>query len=158
MHSGRKVVVRTPLDVFEARRVVRQLATLHGFGVRGRQALEIVTSELATNILKHGIEGSLLVERVDHEQSPALRLEASDRGPRIANLETALRDGSDGSGPVDPAKFWGRRGIAAGLGAIYRLSDAFEYEHTAAGNRFVVLVRRDLAERRQPGRLLRGDE
>ncbi|MFT3924580.1 MAG: ATP-binding protein [Myxococcales bacterium] len=154
-----RVPVRNPLDIFELRRILRGLADSQGFSSKARQSLEIVATELATNILKHGVEGNVELSCLDDiKWGPALRLEATDRGPKITNLAAALKDGSDAGGPIDPAHFWRRGGIAAGLGAIARLSDELHYEHVGSGNRFVVVISRRSAEQRVPGRGVAGRE
>ncbi len=151
-----RVEVGTTLDVFELRRALRAVGQPYAFGARARQCLELVATELATNILKHGVRGHVLIGcSVEGNKGPRICLEAHDLGPRIENLARALVDGSDAHGPLAPEAYWGRPGIGAGLGAIARLSDDFSYEHTGSGNRFVAIIFRDAAERRLPGVLRR---
>lgn len=128
------IPVREALDVFDARRAARLFAEALGFDRRASQEITIVVSELATNILKYGIRGEVLLEAVeDAALGPGLRVIARDEGPEIRDFATAVLDGYDGSGPIDPGHIIGRRGIGAGLGAVVRLSDAVEYVSGDAG-------------------------
>jgi len=97
-------------------------------------------SELATNILKHGREGSIAFSVItDPTKGLGIRLVADDHGPPIETLSTAFIDGNTSAGPIDPLDLWRRRGIGAGLGAISRLGDQVGYSRLAQGNRFEVL-------------------
>jgi serine/threonine-protein kinase RsbT len=120
--------VREELDVFEARRAVRRLAFDLGFGLHAREELVIVVSELGSNILKYGIEGDITFEPLNDERlGAAIKIVARDIGPPIADLTLALTDGYSDRGPIDPIELRKRRGFGAGLGAILRLTDSFEY-------------------------------
>jgi anti-sigma regulatory factor (Ser/Thr protein kinase) len=121
--------IEDELDVFGARRAGRQVAVQAGFVRREQEELAIVISELATNILKYGIRGDITIELVsDDQRGLGVRVTARDIGPPIFNLETALVDGQGDRGPIDPCQLLRRRGLGAGLGAVVRLSDSFEYE------------------------------
>ena len=114
----------------QARRMARQ------FGLSTKRAAEIaiVASELATNIAKHGIRGDLTVILDDDAQPRgALLVVARDIGPPIKDLATAVTDGCDGEGPIDPALFLHRHGLGTGLGAVLRLSDRFDYQELPEG-------------------------
>lgn len=116
------------LDVFSARWTAQRMAAAIGFSSAARMEIAIVVSELATNILKYGIRGEIVIRRVQEaELGPGLELIAFDEGPPLADLATAIQDGHGDRGPIDPARQLGRGGIGSGLGAIIRLSDLFEY-------------------------------
>jgi anti-sigma regulatory factor (Ser/Thr protein kinase) len=127
------------LDVFDARRALRELALEAGFDRRAAAEWTIVVSELSTNILKYGICGELRVERLDDPlRGRGLRVTAYDVGPPFRDLAAALEDGSDDVGPIDPAQLAKRGGIGAGLGAVVRLTDEFSLESEPVGKRIVV--------------------
>jgi serine/threonine-protein kinase RsbT len=122
------VPVREELDVFEARRTARRIAGEVGFDPKSREELAIAVSELASNILKHGISGDMLFEKVKVERlGGGVRVVARDVGPPIADLTLAVRDGYSDKGPIDPYDFHQRKGFGCGLGAVLRFTDFFEY-------------------------------
>jgi anti-sigma regulatory factor (Ser/Thr protein kinase) len=120
--------IRESLDVFAARRAGRALAMSLGFGRREAEEMVIVISELATNIVKYGIQGDITIETVQDETlGLGIQVTARDVGPPFADLALALKDGWSDRGPIDPLQITRRGGIGAGLGAVVRFSDAFEY-------------------------------
>ncbi len=120
--------IRDALDVFAARRKGHALAAAIGFPQLACLEIAIVISELATNILKYGVRGEIAMRRTEAPgRGVGIELVAEDEGPPLASFATALLDGHEDSGPIDPARQVGRGGIGAGLGAILRMSDEFEY-------------------------------
>ena len=136
-----RVNVADPLDVFTARWAAETLATSIGFPAPARLEIAIVVSELATNIIKYGVRGRIVMARTeDATLGPGIELIAEDEGPPLADLATAIRDGFGDRGPIDPARQIGRGGIGAGLGAIIRFTDTFEY-HAGQGHKTFRTVR-----------------
>jgi anti-sigma regulatory factor (Ser/Thr protein kinase) len=128
-------------DVYVAQQLTRRGAQATGFSPTACAELMIVASELASNILKYGRRGTLEIESIHHPQrGPGLRLRATDEGPPFKNFETALRDGFNDDGPVDPAALIARRGTASGLGAVQRLTDELTWEALEVG-KAVIAVR-----------------
>ncbi|HEY2512332.1 MAG TPA: ATP-binding protein [Polyangiaceae bacterium] len=147
-----EVLVTTDIHVFAARSAVRAQAEAVGFGRIQCDELAIVASELASNILKYGVRGAIVVGAVnDSEQGPGLRIEARDRGPAFRDIATAIQDGCGDAGPLDPAMMSRRRGLGAGLGAVVRFTDSFECQQEEGSKRIIVVryVRRPHA--RRPG-------
>jgi anti-sigma regulatory factor (Ser/Thr protein kinase) len=132
--------IRESLDVFTARRRARQLAASIGFAPAPSLEIAIVVSELGTNILKYGVRGEITVKTTDPPQPPGIDITAEDEGPPLADLELAVRDGYGDRGPIDPDRWLGRGGIGAGLGAVIRLSDSFEY-HPGPGKKYFRAIR-----------------
>lgn len=121
-------------DVLTVQRAARDLARDQGFSERDAIELSIVASELATNIVKYGVRGSVRLDAIDDpEKGAGVRLVAFDRGPPFNNFDMALRDGCDDKGPLDPATLHNRGGIGAGLGAVARLSDEIGWAPTRDG-------------------------
>jgi anti-sigma regulatory factor (Ser/Thr protein kinase) len=112
----------------------RRLAQQFGFSARRAAEVAIVVSELAGNIARHGIRGDLTII-LDDDTPPrgALTVLARDIGPPIKDLATAMTDGCDDTGPIDPALLLHRGGLGTGLGAVLRLSDRFDYQELPEG-------------------------
>lgn len=124
--------IRGRVDAVVASSQARQLAA--GFGLPDRRAMEfaIVVSELASNIVKHGIRGEIVVT-LDHGSPGEIAVAARDVGPPIRDLQLALTDGYDDQGPIDPALILRRGGLGTGLGAVARLADRLEYQEEEGG-------------------------
>lgn len=120
--------VRARSDAIVAGSQARRLAREWGLGAKRSMELAIVVSELASNIVKHGIQGELsLAFLPDAPPHGEVTVVARDVGPPIRDLELAMTDGYDDQGPIDPALLLRRRGLGTGLGAIARLADRVEY-------------------------------
>jgi anti-sigma regulatory factor (Ser/Thr protein kinase) len=134
-----QVALTEPSQVAEARRAATRLARHVGFDdvAAGRAAL--VVTEAATNVLKHAGEGQVLLAASAGPPPAVATLEvvALDRGPGIADLALALRDGHSTAGTA-----------GNGLGAIRRLADVFDL-YSAPG-RGTALVAQLLARRENP--------
>jgi anti-sigma regulatory factor (Ser/Thr protein kinase) len=99
----------------EARRVGTALARSAGLSEVDVGRLGIVVTEAATNLVKHGGGGEILLRALRHARSIGVGLLALDRGPGIADLGRALRDGFSSAGSP-----------GTGLGAIRRLASSFD--------------------------------
>lgn len=127
------------IAAFTVRRGVRDLARQIGFGEKACEELVIVVSELSSNILKYGVAGTIEmgpVEDLDH--GAGIQIVAEDETPPF-DLPTALRDGHDARGQLDPAKIFRRGGIGAGMGAIVRFSHIIQMEPCPHGKRIRVV-------------------
>jgi anti-sigma regulatory factor (Ser/Thr protein kinase) len=87
------------------------MAERQGFGEVDSARVALVATELATNILKHGNGGEILVGPFGEGSDGGIELIALDKGPGIANVAASLADGHSTAGT--PGK---------GLGAIVRQS------------------------------------
>lgn len=129
-----EVRIEHQADIIAAQQVARRAARSVGFSRRVCAELMIVASELSSNILKYGKRGVLRVEPVDDPQRGAgLRVTAEDRGPPFKSFETALLDGFDDQGPLDPLVLASRKGTASGLGAVRRLTHEVGWEPREIG-------------------------
>lgn len=109
------VTVTEASQVAEARRRAVTMAESHGFGETAAGRVAIVTTELATNIVKYGVPGEILVGTYEDTTGMGIQVLALDKGPGLGDPVHALRDGHSTGGS---------RGM--GLGAVKRLSDAFD--------------------------------
>lgn len=132
--------VRVWVDVMTARRAARSLAGDVGFPSREATELAIVTSELGSNILKYGGYGSLVLKALEPRDSTGggIAIIARDHGPQFHDLATALQDGCDDRGPLDPLQLLSRKGIGGGLGAVVRLTHTFAVHPLPDGKEIVV--------------------
>lgn len=115
-------------EVGAARRAAVSLAERLGFSDTGAGRIAIAVTELATNLVRHGGGGELIL-RESPDGVPAIEVVALDRGPGIVNLAEALRDGFSTAG--SPGE---------GLGAVARQADHWEL-FTLPGNGTVALAR-----------------
>jgi serine/threonine-protein kinase RsbT len=107
------------VDVYVAIGRGRELAMSLGFDEIDRTRIEIVILELARNILAHAHEGKLCLEALETSGRNGMAVEAQDRGPGIADVELAMRDGYSTA-----------QTLGAGLPGVRRLMDDFAIEST----------------------------
>ncbi|MCX5387363.1 ATP-binding SpoIIE family protein phosphatase [Streptomyces sp. NBC_00083] len=97
--------------------------------------LVLAVAELAGNLTKHAVDGSLLLRVVRTHAAPGTDVLAGvevisvDGGPGMADIPAALRDGMSTSGT-----------LGIGLGAVQRLADSFSL-HSQPGNGTIQLAR-----------------
>ncbi len=117
MMSSYRMEVSHESHVGQVRR--HALEAAHRLGADDARAGEaaIVATELATNLLKHGGGGEMLVQEVKDARSPALEMHALDTGPGMANVNVCLRDGYSTAGSA-----------GTGLGAVQRLAEQFQIQ------------------------------
>jgi anti-sigma regulatory factor (Ser/Thr protein kinase) len=121
-------------DVVVAGSQGRRLALRYGFDLKRATEIAIVVSELASNIVKHGVRGEIrLIWSPEVPPHGEIAVEAHDVGPPIHDLQLAMTDGYDDRGPIDPALILRRGGLGTGLGAVARLADRVEYREEAGG-------------------------
>ena len=109
--------VTEPSHTAEVRRFATQLAQAAGFNESEAGGVALVTTELATNLLKHASSGEIVVRPIVHGRVPGVELLALDRGLGISNLAQCLRDGYSTAGSP-----------GTGLGAIARLATEFDIQ------------------------------
>jgi anti-sigma regulatory factor (Ser/Thr protein kinase) len=145
--------VSSEFDAVGARSAARRCAGKLGFPAKEIEEIAIVVSELASNILKYGPPGEIVIESVnDPREGLGLRIDAFDRGPAFRSIDLALRDGFHDAGPIDPDQRPRRVGIGAGLGAVRRFSDSFDYEVLPQGGKRISVVRYVRGPKRRPVR------
>ena len=122
--------VRSDEDVVRSRQLVRQWAVELGFSLVEQTKIITAASEIARNTVLHGGGGVMQVEALYEGPRRGLRLTFQDKGPGIANLEEAMRDGFTTGG-----------GLGLGLGGAKRLSNEFAVESRVGEGTRVVLAR-----------------
>jgi len=143
VHSGghqMHLEVTDSTHVGACRREAQRLAELARFDATSAGRVAIVASELATNLVRHGGGGELLLQPVADEHGLQIELLAIDRGPGMYSVERSLRDGYSTGGSS-----------GTGLGAVQRLSAAFDiYSRPGAGTVVLSRVSPRKSARRSP--------
>ena len=115
--------------VATARRQVGAFARAHGMSEKIQDRLDLVCSELCTNLIKHTPKGGqILVQGLIAPSGRGMEMFAIDSGHGM-NVDTCMADGFSTSGT-----------LGTGLGAVKRMSDEFEI-HALPGKGTTVQTR-----------------
>lgn len=117
-------------DVVLVRQAVRVRAVECGFSLVDQTKLVTAASELARNALEHGGGGIMILEVLNDGLRRAVRLTFQDRGPGIADIQQALKDGYTTGG-----------GLGLGLGGAKRLSNEFDISSAPGQGTRVTITR-----------------
>jgi anti-sigma regulatory factor (Ser/Thr protein kinase) len=123
-----RIDVTDPSGTGHARRSAARLASRLELGQECEGRLAIVVTELATNLVKHGKGGELLLRALRAGERRGVGILSLDHGPGLANPARALRDGYSSAGSP-----------GTGLGAIQRQATVFDL-HSAPGAGMAVLA------------------
>lgn len=129
------VPIEDPSQVALARRTAGELALAAGLDQQRCSAVNIVTVELANNLLQHAGSGQLLFQFV--QTTGSFDIMAVDHGPGMANVERCLEDG-----------YSTRSTPGLGLGAVRRFALSFSAYSTP--NRTTVVAARMAEGKPQP--------
>lgn len=102
-------------QVAGARRRATAIAHQAGFESTDAGRVAIVATELATNLVKYGVQGQLLVGVFEDRTGSGVEVISLDKGPGIGDLRESLRDGHSTGGSA-----------GTGLGAVRRQSHLFD--------------------------------
>jgi serine/threonine-protein kinase RsbT len=116
--------------VVAVRQLVRQRAVDLGFSLVDQTKVITAASELGRNTIQHGGGGQALVEVINDGARRGLRLTFEDRGPGIADIPLAMRDGYSTQG-----------GLGLGLSGAKRLSNEFAIVSSPGEGTRVVITR-----------------
>src|SRR5690242_2733183 len=106
--------IRSQEDIVRVRQSTREAAIAQGFTLVDQTKLVTAASELARNTLDYGGGGEVEITRLQVPPRRGVRLIFSDKGPGIADVDLALKDGYTSGG-----------GLGLGLGGAKRLSNDF---------------------------------
>ena len=120
----------SPEDVVRARQGVRNRAVAVGFSLVDQTKFVTAASEIARNTLIHGGGGSMHIEILSEGKRNGVRLIFRDKGPGIADLTLAMRDGYSTGG-----------GLGMGLPGAKRLCNDFDLSSKPGEGTTVTLVR-----------------
>ena len=122
--------VRSSNEIVVARQVVRRWAVDLGFTLVEQTKVITAASELARNTIDHGGGGTMRVQALRDGGRIGLRLTFEDKGPGIADVELALKDGYTTGG-----------GLGLGLSGARRLSNDFTLESRPGEGTRVTITR-----------------
>lgn len=122
--------IRTSTDLVRIRQRVRELALEASFSLVDQTKLVTAASELARNTLEHGKGGEATLELLADGIRKGVRLTFVDKGPGIADVTQALRDG-----------YTTGNGMGLGLGGAKRLVSEFHIESTVGQGTRVQVTR-----------------
>ncbi|OZI20884.1 hypothetical protein CAL26_25835 [Bordetella genomosp. 9] len=116
-------------QVAEARRQAVATAKNNGLSETLQNRAALVITELATNLVKYGRGGEVIVRPCPTPGEAGLEILALDKGPGIASIEQSMNDGySSGSS------------LGVGMGSIARLSSHVDI-YTSQGTGTAILAR-----------------
>lgn len=110
-----EVRIQTEADIAVARRAVRDVAARIGFGVTEIARIVTAASELGRNVHKYAGSGVMRWHALSNGAANGLELRFEDKGPGIADINEALREGHTTGG-----------GLGMGLPGAKRLMDEME--------------------------------
>lgn len=102
-------------EVGDARRQIAALTKRLGWPEPVRAKLGLLVNEAGANMVRHAQQGQMIVRVLQPAEGVGIELLALDRGPGMASVEQCMRDGFSTAGSA-----------GTGLGALRRLSDAFD--------------------------------
>jgi serine/threonine-protein kinase RsbT len=121
--------LQTSDDVVRVRQIVRGWSVELGFSLIDQTKVVTAASELARNTVIHGAGGTARLEALQDGGRRGLRVVFEDKGPGIADVDQALRDG-----------YTSGIGLGLGLGGARRLSNEFLIEsHVGEGTRVTIV-------------------
>ncbi|HEY7496726.1 MAG TPA: anti-sigma regulatory factor [Candidatus Tectomicrobia bacterium] len=128
-HAG-EISLHSESDIVTARKTVRTVAGQLGFGITDVTRIVTAASELARNAFLYAGAGVMRWQVLTPGSGQGLELTFEDKGPGIADIEQALREGYTTSG-----------GLGLGLPGAKRLMDETEI-HSEVGKGTTVVVRK----------------
>jgi serine/threonine-protein kinase RsbT len=132
MATARREVqeIQTADDVMRIRQQVRACAMEVGLSLVDQTKIITAASELARNTLDYGGGGTAIIEIVANDVRRGLRLTFEDKGPGIADIELAMKDGyTTGSG------------LGLGLSGAKRLSNEFSIDSRVGEGTRITIAR-----------------
>ncbi len=94
---------------------IHAVAVKAGFTAKRTGEIDIIISEMVSNLSKHAVDGELLVKLIEEEGIQGMEIIAIDNGPGINDVPRMMADGISTTNT-----------LGHGLGAIQRLSDKFQ--------------------------------
>jgi anti-sigma regulatory factor (Ser/Thr protein kinase) len=125
----RRHVIGDESQIGEARRSAQRLASAYGLDATQTGRVAIAATELASNLLRHGGGGELLLQPIRSGAAENIELLAIDKGRGMNDVARCLGDGYSTGGTS-----------GTGLGAVRRLSAEFDI-YSVPGEGTVVMSR-----------------
>ncbi|WSS24204.1 anti-sigma regulatory factor [Streptomyces sp. NBC_01190] len=128
--SVQEVPIGASGDVVKARQAVRVLAQQARLSLVDQTKLVTAASELARNTLTYGGGGSMRGSLVRRNVKEGVRVQFSDQGPGIPDLDLALTDGWSSG-----------RGMGLGLSGAKRLVDEFDLDSEVGKGTVITVIK-----------------
>jgi serine/threonine-protein kinase RsbT len=122
--------IRSSDDVVRVRQMTRTMALEAGLSLVDQTKIITAASELARNTLDYGGGGKVQIELIEAGGRRGVRLTFEDKGPGIADIGTALKDG-----------YTTGKGMGLGLGGAKRLANEFSIESKPGEGTKIVIAR-----------------
>jgi serine/threonine-protein kinase RsbT len=130
IERGERTEVRSAEDVVRVRQAVRTHAAAAGLSLVDQTKIITAASELARNMVDYGGGGQVRFEIVNDGRRRGLRLTFEDRGPGIADIELAMKDG-----------YTTGNGLGLGLSGAKRLSNEFAIRSVVGEGTTITITR-----------------
>lgn len=124
------VNVQVEQDVILLRNRVKEVAVKIKMGLVNQTRLLTAVSELVRNMLRYGNGGTCLVEVVTRGRDNGIRLTFSDKGPGIADVELAMKDGYSTG-----------KSLGLGLPGSKRLVNEFSIKSVLGEGTIIVIIK-----------------
>ena len=128
--KSERLDIRQSDDVVRVRQLTRTFAVEIGLSLVDQTKIITASSELARNTLDYGGGGEVTAELLDQGGRRGVRLTFEDKGPGIADIEQALKDG-----------FTSGKGMGLGLGGAKRLCNEFSIDSKPGEGTKVTIAR-----------------
>ena len=125
-----RVAIRISDDVVRVRQLTRAFSLEVGLSLVDQTKIVTASSELARNTLDYGGGGDVALELIEQGGRRGVRLTFEDKGPGIADIEQALKDG-----------FTSGKGMGLGLGGAKRLCNEFSIDSRPGEGTKVTIAR-----------------
>ena len=117
-------------DIVTCRQMVRTLTQELAFSLVDQTKMITAASELSRNTVVYGGGGAMRWEKLTQNSRQGLRLWFEDRGPGIADLDLALKDG-----------WTSGKGLGVGLSGSRRLVNEFDIRSVVGEGTCVTIAR-----------------
>lgn len=117
-------------DVVPFRNKVKEAAVKIGMGILNQTKLITAASELVRNLLKYGGGGMVIIESVNNGRENGIRLIFADKGPGIADVSLAMKDGYSTG-----------KSLGLGLPGTKRLVNEFDIQSTVGMGTTVTIIK-----------------
>lgn len=117
-------------DVVPFRNRVKEYAVKIGMGIVNQTKLITAASELVRNMLKYANGGVVNIEVVSRGRENGIRLIFQDKGPGIADVKQAMKDG-----------FSTGKSLGLGLPGTKRLVSEFDIQSTVGKGTTVTIIK-----------------
>lgn len=92
-NSREEALIVKEQDVVPLRNRVKEYGVKMGMSILNQTKLITATSELVRNLLKYGGGGKVIIESVSNGRDNGVRVTFIDKGPGIADISLAMKDG-----------------------------------------------------------------